>query len=153
MKILVMSDSHGNKKAILRAVETELPSLILHLGDHDADCADLAGSFPEIPVRCVRGNCDIMSRGADTSEFTFGGKKFFMTHGHLYGVKRGLYPIINSASKSGVDILLFGHTHIPHCETDGTLSIVNPGSVSTGEKTYAVLEITDGAVECVIKKI
>ena len=153
MKILIMSDSHGNKGAMFRAVELDPPGLILHLGDHESDCGDLEACFPDIPLRSVRGNCDFMSDKPDKAEFTLGGKLFFMTHGHLHGVKRGLLSIKKSASGIGADILLFGHTHTPYCEIGKKLSIVNPGSISTGDKTYAVLEIIDGEVRCEIKRL
>ena len=152
LKILVMSDSHGNKSALLQAVESESPDLILHLGDNDRDCAVVESDYPEIPLRTVRGNCDRSSSGLDIDEFTLGGKRFFMTHGHLYSVKTGFKSIFNTASARGVDVLLFGHTHSAyHSAADGII-IVNPGSIGMGGKTYAVLGFKDGAVVCDIKR-
>ena len=153
MKILVMSDSHGNKEAILRATALELPELILHLGDHDRDCSLVGFEFPEIPLRSVRGNCDRSSAGIDIDEFTLSGKHFFMTHGHLYGVKTGYTSIVNSASCRGADVLIFGHTHIAHYSVFENISIINPGSIGMDGKTYAVLEFKNGDVVCEIKRI
>jgi len=153
MKILVMSDSHGDKKALKKVVELESPELILHLGDHDRDCAAIEGEFPTIPLRSVRGNCDRPSGSPETDEFEVGGKRFFITHGHIYSVKTGYSSVINNASVRGADVLLFGHTHIPYYSLTDGLSIVNPGSIGMGGKTYAVLEIRNGAVVCDIKTI
>ena len=148
-----MSDSHGYKSAIMRAISLESPELILHLGDHDRDC-DLVGlEFPDIPLRTVRGNCDRSSNGLDIDEFVLSGKRFFLTHGHLYGVKTGYSSIINSASCRGADVLLFGHTHISHYSVLENMSIINPGSIGMGGKTYAVLEFKNGEVVCDIKRV
>ena len=146
-----MSDSHGNKDAMLKAVGLELPELILHLGDHDRDCGVIEWEFPEIPFRTVKGNCDRSSAGLDIDEFTLGGKRFFMTHGHLYGVKTGFSSIINSAACRGADVLLFGHTHIAHYSVLENITIINPGSIGMSGKTYAVIELGNSDVTCEIK--
>ena len=152
MKILIISDSHGNKRTLAEAAAFESPELILHLGDNDSDCAVLSSSFPEIPLRAVRGNCDPWSNGQDICDFTIDKTRIFMTHGHLFGVKTGLDRIIGAAVKRGADALLFGHTHIPRLETTQGIFVINPGSIGMGSKTYAVLDISDG-VNCVIKTL
>ena len=153
MKILVLSDSHGNGDAMLKATERESPDLILHLGDHDRDCAVIEREYPEIPLRSVRGNCDRMSVGVDCDEFLVAGKRFFMTHGHMYGVKSGMTSIIQDAVLRGADVLLFGHTHISHYCVENDMSIINPGSISMFGKTYAVVELENGAISCDIRKL
>ena len=153
MKILVMSDSHGNKDAILKAVAKEAPGMVLHLGDHDRDAIVIAEDYPAITVRSVSGNCDRSSTGPDSDEFTLGGKRFFLTHGHQYRVKTGLSSIITAAVGRDASVLLFGHTHIPYCDTKENLAVINPGSIGMGGKTYAVLEIKNGDVACEIKRI
>jgi len=150
MRILVMSDSHGNTGAMLKAVVRESPDMILHLGDHDKDCAVIEEDHPEIPLRSVRGNCDRSSTGLDRDQFTLCGKLFFMTHGNLYRVKTGFSSVIEAAARRGADVLLFGHTHIPHYSVQDKTTIVNPGSIGTGGKTYAVLDLRDGTVKCEI---
>ena len=152
MKVLAFSDSHGNRSVLSHAVALEMPGLILHLGDHDGDCSLVEREFPEIPLRSVRGNCDYSSAGLDVDEFTFGGKRFFMAHGHLYNVKIGFSSIINAAARRGADVLLFGHTHVPYYSVIGSVSVINPGSIAIGSKTYAVLEFKDGDISCEIKK-
>lgn len=150
MKIIILSDSHGNTQALVDAVFDENPQLILHLGDHEKDCKKLREVFPQISLRAVRGNCDLHPREPEYDEFVVENKRVFMTHGHLYGVKTGLDSILNTAMSRGADILLFGHTHIPYQKTAEGLLAVNPGSIGTTPKTYAVLEIEHGAVQCKI---
>jgi putative phosphoesterase len=150
MKILVLSDSHGNTQPMLDAVSDEDPRLILHLGDHSRDCAALLEAYPRIPLRSVRGNCDGRAGEPDWDEFVIEGKRIFMTHGHLYGGKTGRGRVLNAAFLREADILLFGHTHTPFQATDEGLLVVNPGSVGMGKRTYAVLELEHGAVGCKI---
>ena len=148
MKILVMSDSHGSKNNMLDVVALESPDWILHLGDNDRDCDDIELIYPDIPLRSVKGNCDRFSAGLDIDEFVLEGKRFFMTHGHMYGVKSGKARITYEAKNRGADILLFGHTHIPHHSTADNLIVINPGSIGAGGKSYAVLELENGEASC-----
>ena len=153
MKILVMSDSHGAKASMLKAVALESPDLILHLGDHAKDCTVIEWEHPAIPLRSVKGNCDRSSTEPEADEFTLSGKRFFMSHGHLYGVKTGYSSIISAATGRGADVLLFGHTHIPYSNVIDNLTIVNPGSIGSGSKTYAVLGFKNGVVTYEIKTV
>lgn len=150
MKILVMSDSHGNKSAMIKTAALESPDMILHLGDHAGDCSEIRMEYPDIPLRCVKGNCDRSSYEPETDEFVLCGKRFFMAHGHLYRVKTGFSSIINAASCRGADILLFGHTHIPYRSIDAQMAIVNPGSIGMNSRSYAVLDLENGAFSCEI---
>ena len=151
MKLLVMSDSHRKTDPMLEAVRLETPDFIVHLGDHDADCAAITEQFPQIPLRTLKGNCDPRSTAPAEDEFELEGVKFFITHGHLHGVKSGSAQIVDAARQKGAKVLLFGHTHIPYYTTMQGIILVNPGSI--GEKIYAVLEIKNGAVDCKIKEV
>ena len=153
MKILVMSDSHGWNDAMLDAAALETPDVILHLGDKCTDCECLEKMFPEIPLRAVKGNCDGGRAGLDMDEFTLEGKRFFMTHGHLFNVKMGKTRIVDAALKRGADVLLFGHTHTPYHDTKDSLTILNPGCVGLNQKYYAIIEINNDAVECELKSL
>lgn len=153
MKILVFSDSHDVITHMLEAVEAEKPDMVLHLGDHDYDCKDIARMYPDITIRAVRGNCDRGSQELDADEFVIDGVRFFMTHGHLFGVKMGLGQLRDSAGARGVNIALFGHTHYPLCETwiDG-ITYLNPGSIGSGKGSYATITIKDGKAECQLNR-
>jgi len=151
LKILVMSDSHGNINNMFDAVDLESPDWVLHLGDNDRDCNDFELLYPDIVLRSVRGNCDRSSGELETDEFVLDGKRFLMTHGHLYGVKTGKSKIISAAKSRGVDVLLFGHTHIPYYALVDGMTVINPGSIGAGGKCYAVLELNDGVLESVLK--
>ncbi|MCL2402266.1 MAG: metallophosphoesterase [Oscillospiraceae bacterium] len=157
MKILVLSDSHGDTSACLQAVRLTAPELIVHLGDYDSDCEAISKQF-EIPIKAVKGNCDLRSNRSDEAEFEVAGKRFFITYGHPYGVKTSLARVTLAARQKGADVLLFGHTHNSCYDIIDEMVLVNPGSIGgyrtqTGEKTYAVLEIKNGAVLCEIKSL
>jgi len=138
---------------MLNAVALESPEWILHLGDRVKDCIDVEYEYPGIPLRSVRGNCDRDSAELDIDEFTLGGKRFFMTHGHLFGVKTGKGRVIATAVNRGADILLFGHTHIPHYSVAEDFSVINPGSIGMGGRSYAVIDLVNGAVSCELKSL
>ena len=153
MKILVFSDSHGDTAALSAAAMAESPDMILHLGDYSSDCEIIRSSFPETPLKAVKGNGDRFSRASERAEFIAEGKRMMMTHGHLYRVKTGLTAVLYAAEEAGADILLFGHTHIPMCEEIGGILVINPGAAGRGAKTYAVLSIEHGAASCEIKEL
>jgi len=138
---------------MLDAVDSESPDVILHLGDNIADCRDVERMFPEIPLRSVRGNCDRGFAGLDIDEFVLEDKRFMMTHGHLFSVKMGRTSIKNEAINRGIDILLFGHTHSQHHTVYEGLTILNPGSIGSGTKEYAIIEINNGVAECELKRL
>lgn len=147
MKVFVASDTHGNSQILVNAVLDERPQLVLHLGDYERDCMKVREAFPDIVVRAVRGNGDFRGSEPDYDEFVFENKRFFMTHGHLYGVKTSLDAVLNAGFLRGADILLFGHTHIPFYKVIDGMVVLNPGSIAYGAKTYAVLDIEHGAIE------
>lgn len=146
MKIAVFSDSHRHTSGMTNAVFAEKPDVIIHLGDHDTDAAELQREFPAIPIIIVSGNCDLPPMAEPRIITRLGGKTIFAAHGHTYNVKFGYDHIINTAMTAGADILLFGHTHIPYEEERDGLIIINPGAIGYG-MTYEIIEIEDGNVK------
>ena len=59
MKLLILSDSHGEQEFMQLAVRRERPDAVIHLGDHCADADRLAEEFCGLPVLSIRGNCDL----------------------------------------------------------------------------------------------
>jgi len=153
MKFLVLSDSHGSINNMLNTVDYEAPDVILHLGDYMSDCDSMIKMYPQILLRSVRGNSDGRFPGLDVDEFVMEGKRFMLTHGHLFGVKMGKSKIINAAKDRSIDILLFGHTHSQYHSTDGNITILNPGSIHASTREYAVLEIKNGIIEHEFKRV
>ncbi len=153
MKILVFSDSHRNLPPMETAVLEEKPDQIIHLGDLESDAEDLSRFFPRIPVASVAGNCDFAYAAERYKLITLGGKKFFITHGHHYGVKMGLDRLINTALTAGADAALFGHTHVPHMSTVSRMLVLNPGTVGMGRRTYAVVTVENGELTAQLREV
>jgi putative phosphoesterase len=108
MKILVMSDSHSALSFMRKAVKEVKPNAIIHLGDHYDDGQVIAEENPHIPVHQVPGNCDMFRIRSDMPQFLcydIGGVRFFMTHGHLHGVKSSPYKLISDARGYGAAIV------------------------------------------------
>lgn len=160
MTYLIASDLHGSLSAVQRLLQifTEggYDRLVL-LGDFsnygprnrvpdDLDApsiVDLLNAHADL-ITAVRGNCDsevdqMLFRFDMMRDYTFinaDGRTVFLTHGHIYNAERrpGL----------GIDVLLYGHTHLWRCERqpDG-LVVCNPGSPTFPKggnpPTYATL--------------
>ena len=99
MKILLVSDTHGNNEVLDKLVKKH-PNmdLYLHLGDSE--------STPEMlrPFVTVKGNCDYFS---DADE------KFMIRTdvGYLFATHKP--PLVNQkeAEANGIKIICHGHTH------------------------------------------
>ena len=91
----------------------------------------------------VRGNCDWNSFLPSKETLKICGKKIFITHGHLYNAKMGLYKVVCAAREEGADILLYGHTHIAMNTYEDGLYVMNPGSCSGYMASYGIIEITE----------
>ena len=150
MKLLVFSDSHGNSAKMLNAITENSPDIIVHLGDGSRDVAQIEKQFPQIPLKAVRGNCDISSDWPDSELFPVGKVRVFITHGHIYGVKWTLSSLVDEASARGANVVMFGHTHNAHYSMSGGLHVLNPGSCgSSPAPSYAEVIVDDrGEVFC-----
>ena len=149
MKLLIFSDTHGHGNAMLTAIAHNQPDLIVHLGDGGAELGQIEKQFPQVPLKAVRGNCDFSSRLPEAVFFTAGKAKIFMTHGHVYGVKCGLQPLVEEGRARDADLVLFGHTHRPLSTTHSGLTLINPGSCSGATPSYAELTIDEhGEILC-----
>ncbi|MBM7581995.1 putative phosphoesterase [Caldicoprobacter guelmensis] len=157
MRIGVISDSHGKRFAIDRALKSigEVDMLI-HLGDLCSDALYMEKSL-EVPVVYVRGNCDFSGQAPYSREIEVKGKLIFLTHGHLYRVKWGTSYIVDFASKNGFDVVLFGHTHVPEVFWEDNIVFMNPGSVSLprggASPSAGVIEVADDKILPYIVKI
>lgn len=141
MKILIMSDSHGNAKQIEQTIKTECPDAIIHLGDGWRDLPQDIG----IPCWRVRGNCDGPACSFPEKQIIeFGNVRVFITHGHLYNVKFSLMRLKLAAMEADASLALFGHTHSAFMDFDvnGT-SLFNPGTIGRSSGSYGIME-TDG---------
>ena len=154
MKILVLSDSHGNIDNIARCVELVQPRHVLHLGDCIRDAEELQRRFPDLPMVMVPGNCDWGRSEQGEILLELGGARILMMHGHTRSVKHTTMNARYAAQESSADILLFGHTHYSMVDYDGTLYLMNPGSVGDYHApTYGVITIENGRTDCSVYRL
>jgi len=147
MRILVISDTHGNWPLALAVCEQagQLDAII-HLGD-GTDDADLLAHIVDTKFVRVSGNCDLGSSEPRELLHDISGKKLLLTHGDLYGVKSGLTRLEQRGVEVGADIVLFGHTHHAVITTISGILFVNPGTLMrTATQTFAILNITPAGI-------
>lgn len=147
MKLLVFSDSHGTPAYMQEAIQRHRRAdAVIFLGDGQRDLELMRSLFPEIAFYTVRGNCDIGSDAPVQETLNLDGARIFCTHGHVYHVKYGIYNAVCAAREAKADLLLFGHTHQALSTYEDGLYILNPGSISGYDATYAVVEILQGGI-------
>lgn len=166
MNLLVFSDSHGNRRALLRAVARQLelpprerPDYLLFLGDGVSDFESLATyDLSGASLLAVKGNCDAWGASdlPEIREAVFANYRAVLTHGHRFSVKSDLTEAVRYAAEVQADLLLFGHTHIPHslCFAAGEtvygvklqkpLTVFNPGSIHDG--SFGVVSLSEQGI-------
>ena len=143
MIILLFADSHGDVDVMADLVARWRPQQVLHLGDHFSDMVKLHQRFPEIPMQGVRGNCDAPG-SPESLRLTLGGKRILMVHGHRQGVKEDPERLVFTAMEAGAELALFGHTHRAFHEREGSVELLNPGSIGRGwPSSYGLLRLGD----------
>lgn len=143
MRVLVVSDSHGNEGNLRRAILAQpTAEIVIHLGDGEEEAARAKNSFPEKMFLQVRGNCDWGSNLPTEGLYEAAEVPIFYTHGHLYGVKSGLYNAVCAAREKKARVLLYGHTHRALTDYEDGLYILNPGSLGGWKPSYGTLDLT-----------
>ncbi|MCD8198832.1 MAG: metallophosphoesterase [Phascolarctobacterium sp.] len=149
MKIGVTGDTHGSEQALRRIIQLAPPVEIwLHTGDYSQDAnflADISG----LPVIKVCGNCDPVEMRANPDEiFSIEGFRIWLTHGNRYLHYDDVEELAARAAKLEVDIVVFGHIHLPVAKWYGDILLLNPGSParprSEAGPSFAVLNLIAG---------
>ena len=143
MKVCVCSDSHGNSGVILKMLELESPDALLFAGDGVRDLQDISR---EIPCYAVKGNCDYSNDFPEQINVTLDGRRILLCHGHTFYAKRGISLMHSEAYKQGMDIVVYGHTHICKAEWLDGILFLNPGSIGKGVHTYAIWNTEEDTV-------
>jgi hypothetical protein len=156
-KILVFSDTHGSTtalKTIFNWANDHIPPkdticTTVCCGDGLSDINKAAretGFYSDWKVVC--GNNDYGIQAPEVLVFDFADHKFFLSHGHRYGLYNGHQTLLSVAKNMDADAALFGHSHVPFYKTIDGISLINPGSVgrprSIVGSTFAVIECIEG---------
>ena len=138
MKILLVSDSHGDYQA-LDQLAAKYPNmdLYLHAGDSEQD------EFSIKPFISVRGNCD---HYYDFPNYLVIPSPF----GNIY-VQHTPYVSKSVINEHNDKIVIHGHTHVRRNETKNGILFINPGAISYARDkfngSYAIIEIDSKNVE------
>ncbi|MGI5849803.1 MAG: metallophosphoesterase [Christensenellales bacterium] len=147
-KILVMSDTHGNKGNIAKALaKFGDVDYIIHLGDYVRD-AEYIKKLTAIKVFAVKGNCDISTTAKTEITINVEDKKILAVHGHQQSVKMSILRLGLYGLEKGADIVLFGHTHETTEHFFENIMLYNPGSLGEprGRKpSVGIIKIDNGA--------
>ena len=138
---------------MLAVAEKSDAKAILFLGDGLGDFERFSERYRgQAMLIAVRGNCDGYGDGLPTERiFSLGGKRLLMLHGHSRGVKGGTGPLLDYALREGVDLVLYGHTHLPEERYLSSLPrpmyLLNPGSIGDSRApSFGSVFLHDGSI-------
>lgn len=144
MKILVVSDSHGNVEDLDRLYKIyPKMDLYLHLGDSECD------EFQITPFISVRGNCDYFSDFRE--QIIIPTPMGFLLAQH--------HPLISTKflQEKQIKFFLSGHTHRRIEKIQSDVIYLNPGSISYPRdghpRSYLILEITKDSYKATFKSL
>lgn len=162
MKIIVISDTH------IPITATTLPvplidhlkncDMIIHAGDVvEKSLLDQLRGYGEL--RCVRGNMDseeLKKVNPEKLIFEVEGKKIGVTHGK--GSYHDMIPTLKDIFKGhDLDMIIFGHTHVPMNQKIDDVLFFNPGSptdlVFCDCRTFGMIDIHGGLISSHIVRI
>lgn len=154
-KIVVVSDSHGNRAALEKIDRIFLESdYIFHLGDYSTDGGAIAKKYPD-KTFFVNGNCDGPFAVGEKEIITeIEGVKILACHGHYYSVKSGIDRLVYRCEELECQLALYGHTHIPQIDEYENVTLINPGNLTRfGQNSYCYLVINNGKIVAKIVEI
>lgn len=138
MKILLVSDSHGNNMA-LDILYHKYPKmdLYLHAGDNEAS------EWSIWPFQSVKGNCDHFGDYPEHMKLPIPGGYLWMQH----------HPsvLIEDLKRHQVRLFIYGHTHRRDYGIREGIYFVNPGAISFARDdyygSYAIIEINEEKID------
>jgi putative phosphoesterase len=126
VKIGLISDTHGRLRNNVLDVFAGV-DVILHAGDIGS--LDIITTLEAIaPVHAVHGNTDdfdICAKYGESVMVELAGVKFAIAHGHLFGSPN---PKSLRAAFPEVDVIIYGHTHVPLVDRTAKPIVINPGA-------------------------
>jgi len=137
MRIGVISDTHGLvRPEVFQAFEGV--DQILHAGDIGGE--DVLSELRAIaPVTACAGNIDGFRCGEAglIARVTLGGVRFFITH-ILDRPHKPKREVVAALRQDPADVVLFGHSHLPHDEILDGVRYFNPASAGPRRFDYPV---------------
>ena len=147
MKIIVISDTHGNIETSKHFIRRANPDMVIHLGDTVYDAELLTDIFPNLRFEYVPGNGDYYSHLPLSKTILIHGKTVYLTHGHKQSVKSGISILRETAKTIMASVALYGHTHKAKIEQSNGIWLICPGTAGTGSGTCAELKIDANGID------
>jgi uncharacterized protein len=151
MKILIVSDIHGDVEAFEHIVKNEPVDHIVSLGDSECSAQTL-NSVDTI----IHGNA-LMDFGQAVAVKTFKSLKVVMTHGHLAHVHRGDEGLIKLLKDHQAHLIMHGHTHVARFEYHPPYYLLNPGAIfgprGSWPSSYALLTVESSTFTVTFKTL
>ncbi|MBP3964937.1 metallophosphoesterase family protein [Paenibacillus lignilyticus] len=158
MKVVVVSDTHMTrmaKKLPDRLIqELQDADAILHAGDWmTLSVWDMLRAFARIEG--VAGNNDgddIIAKFGHRKVLDIGGLRVGLVHGHLGPGKREDTETnaYRSFDQGSVDVIVFGHSHVPLIRERGGVLLFNPGSPTDKRRqkqySFGIFTIESGSL-------
>lgn len=135
MKILIVSDNHGDREILSDLVREyqDKVDLMIHCGDSEMSPDDELFSV----LKTVRGNNDFQPGFQEQQLLEINGERILVTHGHLQNVNGGLTKLSLLAQQEQASLVFYGHTHQLNTVYDQSILYLNPGSISLPRGQYA----------------
>jgi len=153
MHIAVLSDTHLREgKSLPSFVWEHLAQvdMILHAGDltHMGLLEELACLAP---IRAVKGNCDGWNVSLpDRDIIECETLKVGLIHGNTGNGKSTPERAFSSFMDSGVNVIVFGHSHSPYMQWHNGILLFNPGSPTDKRReqyfSFGLIDIQHGQV-------
>lgn len=145
MRIGLISDTHGQLRPAVFDRFQDVDH-ILHAGD--IGTPDILVELEVLaPVTAVWGNTDgfaVRARVPETAEVVLAGRRIVVVHGHQFG---SLTPAELRAAHPNADVVVYGHTHRPLLDRNGSPLVVNPGAAGPARfnlrPSVAILTLSD----------
>ncbi len=148
MKVAIISDSHYAVDSVERLmvhIEEKNIYYLIHAGDFIGQGIEkVFEKHPKITSYVARGNCDMHGKAMDVMiklpnvtvgevlKFELDEVRFIVSH--IPGIA------LSALAKSGADVVVHGHTHLPRVETYNNSLVLNPGSIMDGDG-FMVLDL------------
>ena len=154
MRLIVMSDSHGDEQRVRSVVSRHAgeEAVFLHLGDGLREFCRVMEEHPALAYDCVVGNHedDAFQRTQYESRLLhLGGRSIWLVHGDRQNVKLDLLELEYMGRRAGADLVLYGHTHVSADTERNGVRMLNPGALLWARDctaSYAVLDVENGQV-------
>ncbi|MBR5203439.1 MAG: YfcE family phosphodiesterase [Clostridia bacterium] len=148
MRILVLSDSHGDYFSMKKAIDAQSSAeVVVFLGDGHIDFERCKPLLEGKRIYAVKGNNDFHCDYPKNAIINEGGIKIYITHGQYEYVKSSLGRLISVAKENECHLALYGHTHMQQEDSCDNVKLFCPGALRSDE--YGVIDIVDGGFICI----